>query len=109
MYVSYADALALVPKLPEIYDGPFADSSALPTYLVSARATDRDRRALRRRRRRLFAGYHHHFLGARVQRRVRAVPRFARRDRPRVPQDPRTRASGRRSSRTIRSHAIAKR
>ena len=31
----YADALALVRKIPEAYDEPFADSSAIPTMLVS--------------------------------------------------------------------------
>src|SRR5205807_4616063 len=33
--VSAADALAVVPRLPELYDEPFADSSAIPTFLLS--------------------------------------------------------------------------
>jgi len=79
LYVRPADALALVPDLPRIYDEPFADSSALPTYLVSRLARRTATVALSGDGGdELFAGYHHHFLGARLQRRVRAVPKFAR-------------------------------
>ena len=35
LYVSPTDALALVPRLPSIWDEPFSDSSQIPTYLLS--------------------------------------------------------------------------
>ena len=41
MYVTGNDALDVVPNLPSIYDEPFADSSQIPTYLVSKIAKER--------------------------------------------------------------------
>ena len=37
-YVSEQDAFNMIPQLPHIYDEPFADSSQIPTYLVSRMA-----------------------------------------------------------------------
>jgi asparagine synthase (glutamine-hydrolysing) len=37
---SLKEALDIIPKLPDVYDEPFGDTSAIPTYLVSSLASD---------------------------------------------------------------------
>ena len=39
-YLSVKECLGIIEKLPEIYDEPFADNSAIPTYLVSKLARE---------------------------------------------------------------------
>jgi len=35
LYVTPAEAMAVVPRLPSLYDEPFADSSQIPTFLIA--------------------------------------------------------------------------
>ncbi len=41
LYCTPKDAFEIIPKLPELYDEPFGDSSSIPTYLLSRFAKDR--------------------------------------------------------------------
>ncbi len=60
-YVSQDDALEIVEKLPSIYDEPFADNSAIPTYLVSKIARNHVKVALSADGGdELFCGYNHY-------------------------------------------------
>ena len=73
--LSVADALAVVPRLPVVYDEPFGDPSAVPTVLVSEVARRQVTVCLSGDGGdEVFAGYNRHVLGPRLWRAVGAMP-----------------------------------
>jgi asparagine synthase (glutamine-hydrolysing) len=77
--VTSREALAVVPKLAEMFDEPFADSSQIPTYLVSAMTRKHVTVALSGDGGdELFSGYNRYQLTQRSWRMLSLVPELAR-------------------------------
>ena len=74
-YVTVDEARDVIPLLPSIYDEPFADSSQIPTFLVSRFAREQVTVALTGDGGdELFAGYNRHFLVPGFWRKLQRVP-----------------------------------
>ena len=74
-YVTVREAREVIPLLPSIYDEPFADSSQIPTYLVSRFAREQVTVALTGDGGdELFAGYNRHFLVPDLWRKLDRIP-----------------------------------
>ncbi len=79
MYCSYKEAQEIIPKLPYYYDEPFADSSAIPTILVSRFARNHVTVALSADGGdELFAGYEKYASLLKLEEKVKSYPKSLR-------------------------------
>ncbi len=80
LIITAQDALDVVKMLPEYYDEPFADSSQIPTYLVSKMAREHVTVSLSGDGGdELFGGYNRHIWAPRIAKLNRVIPRNIRR------------------------------
>lgn len=80
IYVTAEEAREVIPRLPQIYDEPFADSSQIPTHFVAALARQHVTVALSGDGGdELFGGYNRYLLTAQLWDRLAAMPKVVRR------------------------------
>jgi asparagine synthase (glutamine-hydrolysing) len=79
LFVTASEAQAVIPKLPAMYDEPFADASQIPTHLVCAAARQHVTVALSGDAGdELFGGYNRYLWEPRIRRRLAWLPMPAR-------------------------------